>query len=166
MYQISVDKRVPHTWRREGGADTLDGTPVVADTHQEGGRHFHVLLGARSYRAELLHFDPTTKTACWRINGRTYEAKAQDTLDQLLDKMGLKAAAGAQLSDVKAPMPGMILRVAVQAGQTVEKGDALLVLEAMKMENLIKAPGAGTVSEVLIEQGATVNKSQVLIRFA
>ena len=64
-----------------------------------------------------------------------------------------------------APMPGMVLNVLAEAGQTVEKGDALLVLEAMKMENLIKATAGATVGSIEIAEGQAVEKGQLLIKF-
>lgn len=70
------------------------------------------------------------------------------------------AGAGAQ---VKAPMPGTILDVKVQAGQSVKKGDVLVILEAMKMENEILAPKACTVKQVLVSKGATVDTGATLV---
>jgi biotin carboxyl carrier protein len=69
------------------------------------------------------------------------------------------------MNEIKAPMPGLILKVLVGAGDTVAKGDNLLVVEAMKMENIIKAPGDGVVSAILTQAGDKVEKNQVLIKF-
>ena len=72
-----------------------------------------------------------------------------------------KASAGAV--SVKAPMPGNIMKINVKAGQAVKKGDVLIVLEAMKMENDICAPDDGTVASVEVSQGATVETDAVLV---
>lgn len=61
------------------------------------------------------------------------------------------------------PMPGTIISIAVSAGSTVSKGQTLLILEAMKMENEIKAPGDGIIAEVKVSQGASVNAGDILI---
>ena len=64
---------------------------------------------------------------------------------------------------VKAPMPGNIMKINVKAGDAVKKGDVLVVLEAMKMENDICAPADGTVASVAVSQGATVETDAVLV---
>ncbi|MBQ9428181.1 MAG: biotin/lipoyl-binding protein [Clostridia bacterium] len=74
------------------------------------------------------------------------------------------APAGAQGAvSVTAPMPGTILKINVTVGQAVKKGDALCVLEAMKMENDIPAPADGTVASVNVTKGASVQSGEVLI---
>jgi biotin carboxyl carrier protein len=62
-------------------------------------------------------------------------------------------------------MPGMVLNVLVNEGQTVKKGDALLVLEAMKMENILKSPAEGTIKKITAVKGTAVEKNQILIQF-
>ena len=98
-----------------------------------------------------------------RINGRIYTTKAEDELDKLLAKLGMSAGSTAKLNHIKAPMPGLILQILVTEGQAIKKGDALLILEAMKMENIIKSPGEGVVKHIKVQQGAPVDKNQTLI---
>jgi biotin carboxyl carrier protein len=69
------------------------------------------------------------------------------------------------VNELKAPMPGLVLRIVAQPGDEVKKGDALLVLESMKMENVLKAPGAGIVDKVLVTTGNAVEKGQPLVLF-
>lgn len=106
------------------------------------------------------------------VNGNVYEITIE-----VIDKADIKApaaptaapapaaapvAAPAGAQTIKAPMPGTILKVNVSNGQAVKKGDVLMVLEAMKMENEILAPNDGTVSSVNVNQGATVESGSVL----
>ena len=106
------------------------------------------------------------------VNGNVYEITIE-----VIDKADIKApaaqapapapaaapvAAPAGAQTVSAPMPGTILKVNVSNGQAVKKGDVLMVLEAMKMENEILAPDDGTVSSVNVAQGATVESGTVL----
>ncbi|OHD75624.1 MAG: acetyl-CoA carboxylase biotin carboxyl carrier protein subunit [Spirochaetes bacterium RIFOXYC1_FULL_54_7] len=74
------------------------------------------------------------------------------------------AAGGASgAGTVKAPMPGTVLGVKVSAGQLVKRGDVLLILEAMKMENEICAQGDGTVTQIRVQAGTTVNTGDPMI---
>jgi len=70
-----------------------------------------------------------------------------------------------KVSEIKAPMPGMVLKVFAEAGMELKKGDNLFVLEAMKMENIIKAPADVTVKTVKIKAGDKVEKGQILMLF-
>ena len=76
------------------------------------------------------------------------------------------AAAPAGAKAVNAPMPGTILSVNVTAGQAIKRGDVLMVLEAMKMENEIMAPNDGTVATVNVTKGQTVQSGDVLLTIA
>ena len=70
-----------------------------------------------------------------------------------------------KLNEIKAPMPGLVVRITVEEGAEVKKGDSLLVLEAMKMENVIKAPGDAVVGKIKVNAGQAVEKNQLLISF-
>ncbi|MGK7395932.1 MAG: biotin/lipoyl-containing protein [Candidatus Cyclobacteriaceae bacterium M3_2C_046] len=127
--------------------------------------YFHIIWDGYGYRAELLNSDMQKKTFLVKINGEVFELKVEDQFDQLLNKMGLNQVVDKKINDIVAPMPGMILEIMVNAGDQVKKGDQLLILNAMKMENVIKSPGEGTVAKILITKGETVEKNQILIQF-
>lgn len=127
--------------------------------------NFHVIKDDVSYNVEVAGFDTETKEIIFKINGRKYPVKVQDKLDLLLAKLGMDKMASSKVNDVKAPMPGLILSIEVNEGQEVKKGDPLLILEAMKMENVIKAPGDGTVKSISASKGDSVEKNQVIIQF-
>lgn len=124
---------------------------------------FHVLQDNRSFRAEILNSDFYNKKYTIQINSNTYEVAIADQLDMLISEMGLSLGNAALVNDIKAPMPGIILDVNVQAGDEIQEGAHLLVLEAMKMENTLSAPRDGIVKSVLIKKGETVEKNQLLI---
>jgi Acetyl/propionyl-CoA carboxylase, alpha subunit len=99
------------------------------------------------------------------VNGRHYPVILKDKFDVLLEKMGMNSNAGAKVNHVRAPMPGLIISLKVKNGDEVKTGDTLLILEAMKMENIIKAPGDAIVKSVKVSMGQGVEKNQVLIEF-
>jgi biotin carboxyl carrier protein len=125
--------------------------------------NFHIISGGRSFHANLEKVDYLAKSFVFNINGGRYEVKIADQFDQTINRLGLTAHASAKFKDVKAPMPGLVLDVMVEVGQSVAKGDALLILEAMKMENVLKSPGNGVVKAIKALKGAAVNKNQILI---
>lgn len=79
--------------------------------------------------------------------------------------MGFEIGATKKINEIKAPMPGLILSVDVKIGQEVKEDDSLLVLEAMKMENVLTSPRDGIIKYISITKGETVNKNQLLIEF-
>jgi len=100
-----------------------------------------------------------------RVNDTVYTVSVKDKMDQLLESMGLEAAGAGKMKNLKAPMPGLVLDVRVDVGAAVTKGDALLVLEAMKMKNVLKAEGDGVVKSVEVKKGQNVEKGHVMINF-
>ena len=79
--------------------------------------------------------------------------------------MGMNSTGAGSLKEIKAPMPGLILDLKVAPGDLVKKGDVVLILEAMKIENSIKSPGDGLVKAVNVSLKQSVEKNQVLIQF-
>lgn len=126
---------------------------------------FHIIKDGVSYNAEVTGADFTRKCFIVKVNGKPLEVRVQDKFDLLLLQLGLGQANGTQPKDLKAPMPGLILDIKVAEGQAVLKGDAVLILEAMKMENVIKAAADGTVKAVKVKKGDNVEKNQVLVVF-
>ena len=89
--------------------------------------------------------------------------KISEPIDLLLSKMGFDAKARNKAEAVKAPMPGMVLRILVEPGQAIKKGDGLIILEAMKMENILKAGADAVVKAIKVTEKTAVEKGTVLI---
>lgn len=126
---------------------------------------FHVLKDHEPYEARVLHADFDGKAYEVSVNGKSYSVGLSDDLDQLIAEMGFELGAGSAISRIEAPMPGLILDIQVAEGDTVQEGDALLVLEAMKMENVILSPRDGVISEIAVARGAAVDKKDLLVVF-
>lgn len=146
---------------------TIDGQPYALNiaTPRRGKDRLHVLYGNGSYEVEIHEYDRTSKTVTLAVNGMMHEVLVQDDIDLLLDRLGMSAALTQKVGEFKAPMPGLVLDVRVLSGDEVDEGDPLLVLEAMKMENVLKSPTAGVIKSISVEKGQAVEKNQVLISF-
>lgn len=143
---------------------TLNGLPVEFDWYAAENGEFHVLFNNQSFRARLIERNKALHTATFEIEGELFEVKVLDQFDELVSKMGINLSV-AQVKDMKAPMPGLVLQVSVKPGDVVEKDQPLLILEAMKMENVLKSPAAGSLASVEVKPGDKVDKNQVLLRF-
>ena len=165
MYRVKVNSN--QVMDIEAGPEGLlvNQEPFEWDLLSLSPHAFHILRQNRSYRVELLKADYEAKSFVVRIGSREYHLQAQDRYDLLLEQMGIGQAQKSFLNHIKAPMPGLILEVKVQVGDVVKKGDPLIILEAMKMENIIKSPGDGKVKLVKVQQGKNVEKNQILIEF-
>lgn len=164
MYKAHVNDQVFEIQISEDGF-VVNGKAVSWDVSNIRDGYFHILLDERSYRAEVVDLDLAAKRFVIKVNGRHYPVAVSDKFDVLLEKMGMNAHAGARVNHVRAPMPGLIIQMKVKDGDAVKAGDTLLILEAMKMENIIKAPGDATVKSVKVRMGEGVEKNQVLIEF-
>jgi biotin carboxyl carrier protein len=148
-----------------GSSFTIDGTDFPIDVAKLGPDKFHIIRNNKSFSAEIEEVNRLTKTVSVRINGSTHTVQLKDKFDLLLDKLGMNNGAGSRLNNIKAPMPGLIIDLRVTTGQHIQPGDTLLILEAMKMENIIKSSGEGVVKRVTVKKGDSVEKGQVLIEF-
>ena len=136
--------------------DSLDSILVNENT-------LHVLDKNSAFDVEIIHSNFLNKTITLSINGNIYDVKLEDEYDQQIKKMGLLAVTTQKLNEVKAPMPGLIVDVLVEVGQEVIEGTALLVLSAMKMENVILAQGEGVIKSVEVKKDDAVEKGQLII---
>jgi acetyl/propionyl-CoA carboxylase alpha subunit len=126
---------------------------------------FHIIRDNQSYRATVININHEEKTMLINVNGNDYEISIKDKYDLLLQQMGISIKSAAQINNFKAPMPGLIREVMVLTGAEVSKGDILLILEAMKMENALKSPREGKIKKINITVGNAVEKGQILIEF-
>lgn len=143
----------------------LDGKEVNGDFVKINNHQYHLLHNGQSYNIDVVKINHEEKTIVLRINSRKYNLQLKDKYDELLHNLGMDAMASKKVNDIKAPMPGMVLNILVQEGAEVKKGEALLVLEAMKMENIIKSPCDGVVKRIAATKGTAVEKNQLLIQF-
>jgi biotin carboxyl carrier protein len=141
----------------------INGEAVASDWISLGTNRYHVICNHQSYTLELLQSNEAGKQLVLKVNGQQYPIAVTDQYDALLKQLGMDKITANKVNEVKAPMPGLVLRILVEEGQAVKKGDALLVLEAMKMENIIKAAGEGIVKKIAVQPKLAVDKNQVMM---
>ncbi len=99
------------------------------------------------------------------INGYVAQVDLKTPIHETLEQLGMDLDNEQPTELIVAPMPGTILSVNVKEFTEVKQGDSLLILEAMKMENLIKSPSDGIIQKIHVKKGMNVEKNQVLISF-
>lgn len=135
------------------------------DVHQISEHQLHVLFQGESFVLDIKEADFHQKNYLIQRGSKPFEVAISNPLDALIASMGFSLDTVNDIQQISAPMPGLILDIHVEAGQEVNEDDPLLILEAMKMENVVASPRAGIIKEVLVKKGAAVDKSQVLIEF-
>lgn len=163
MLQIKVNDSNTFQLENADGLTLLNGNEANPDISTQPGGRISVLHNGRSYTAIVERVDTNAKEIDVRINGQLYTTAIQEPIDLLLNSMGLDMKASQKAKPITAPMPGMVLKILVTPGQQVNKGDGLIILEAMKMENVLKATTAATVKAVKAVERTAVEKGAVLI---
>lgn len=166
MYQIKIGENEYEVIPAKGStsAGTLNGTEYSMDLI--GAKDdYNVILDNKSYNVTLVDADFQARSFTIRVNSNEYKLDAKDQFDLLLAELGMEDLAGSKVNDLKAPMPGLVLKINVKPGDEIKKGDALIVLEAMKMENILKAEGDAIIKAIHTETSKAVEKNQVLIEF-
>lgn len=137
----------------------VDGTPFEVDARKTGNDLWTMLIGHHAHDVDVLSVNGTVSLA---IDGDMYEAEVVDELRKTLrDRKGKFEPEGPQ--EVKAPMPGKVVKLLVKVGDAVNEGDGLVIVEAMKMENLLKSQIQGVVKQVFVSEGQAVENKMLLI---
>jgi biotin carboxyl carrier protein len=164
MYSLSIDKTSIKV-EKSGDSIVINEEILIWDFKKTSDKFYHIIHQERSFTLEVVNINSEEKTVILKLNNKPARVQMQDKFDLLLDKLGMNNQKENHAKEIKAPMPGLIFDIKVCEGEEVKKGDSLLILEAMKMENIIKSPGDGIVKNIKIKKGESVEKNQVLIQF-
>ena len=139
----------------------LDGVMHEVDFDAIGDQPvYSLLLDGKSFEAYVY---PAQRAWQVLLQGRSYPVMVEDEWEKRL-----RVASGSNIGErsdyhLKAPMPGLVVAIQVKDGQQVQKGDVLVILESMKMQNELKSPRAGTVARLRIKAGDSVEQHQTMM---
>lgn len=136
----------------------IDALPTSATS-------YHILQDNKPFLAEIVGSNFNQKKYNVKVNNSSYDVDISDGLDLLIKEMGFSLSSVKNIGSIHAPMPGLILEINVRVGQAVNEEDPLLILEAMKMENVIFSPRDGIIKSISVNKGDAVEKKQLLIEF-
>ena len=156
-YKLSV-KNTIHLDVKESDFKKLDAVKVEKTK-------FHVLKDHKPYKAEIVSADFIAKKYTVKVNNNTYSVVIANALDQRIQAMGFDISSTKHINAIKAPMPGLIIEIAVVVGQSVSENDNLIILSAMKMENSFLSPRDGVIKSIAVSVGDAVEKNQLMIEF-
>jgi biotin carboxyl carrier protein len=131
----------------------------------EKGRFLNLIYNNQSFNFEVVQINQAEKIVSIVYEGNVHQVNLKDKFDLLLKNLGLDNISKPKINEIKAPMPGLVLSILVKDNQDVKKGDPLIILEAMKMENIIKSPIDGVVKNIPIKEKQAVDKNQTLINY-
>jgi biotin carboxyl carrier protein len=163
MLQLTVNENKTFEITQDDGTMQVNGSQVNADISLQPNGLVSILNNNKSYTAVIENTDTKNKEVTVKIDGKSYTVAIKESIDLLLSNMGLDLKAMKKAEPIKAPMPGLVLKILVTPGQQINKGDGLVILEAMKMENILKATGPATVKSVRISERTAVEKGTILI---
>ena len=164
-YVASLNGKAHEVTVGESGAVTVDGRTYRASLQaaSQPVRYSLLMDGASvpllARRGGLGEWEVT-------IDGRTFAIEVLDERQARIRELSAIAGSATGVSALKAPMPGLVVRVAVEEGEVVHAGTAVVIVEAMKMENELRATASAKVARVLVGPGDAVNKAQVLVEFS
>lgn len=124
--------------------------------------HYSLRLNNKVY--EIIKVAESKNKIVILSSGDYFETVIQTKLEKIASQIISKTEKAKHFSDVKSPMPGMVLKIKKRVGDQVSLGDPILILEAMKMENEIKSPFSGLLKEIFVSENSPVEKGALLFR--
>ena len=121
--------------------------------------------GYKKYNCEILKENNNNQSYVVKINGHISTIRLMKSVETTIEKLGINKNPLQNINIIKAPMPGLILEVLFKEGDKVKKGEPIIILEAMKMENILSSPVDAIIKEIKVKPQQTVEKNNVLINF-
>lgn len=139
----------------------VDKKECALDISQLSEHTFNVKIDNNVYHITSSKLDSNKYS--FLIDGHYFESEVRTKLEEEAANLLNNKNSASGRRQIKSPMPGLILRINKNVGDTVQEGEPLILLEAMKMENEIRSPSSGKISEILIKEGKSVEKNQIIL---
>jgi pyruvate carboxylase subunit B len=153
----------PHEVTVVADAVQVDGDLVVGHVSEVEGTPVRVVtIGDEVHRVIMRRGGQRGDYTLW-VDGYRFDLEALDERTSAIRELSRLSSAAAGPAPLVAPMPGLIVRISVKAGDKVNQGQGIVVMEAMKMENELRAIAAGTVKSVNVTPGTAVEKGTILV---
>ena len=163
MYKASIGS---HDVQVVTGKDaSVNGVPVDIEFVKCATNSFKMRMNGVEKDAHLVKLDKENKLVIVRIEGKKFAVQIKEPVDLMLDTLGINSKSTKKVNNLKAPMPGLVIKILAEQGKHYKAGDALMILEAMKMENVFKAAADVTIKAIEITERQTVEKGQILMVF-
>jgi len=143
------------------GEDVFDAVKI----EKIDAEKYRISKDGKNYIAKHIDVCVNKRQVSFYLNNKKYSIELKNKFDLFIESMGYTSKSEVSLSEVKAPMPGLVFDILVSEDQEVTAGESLLILEAMKMENVIKSPRDGKIASINVEKGNSVEKNAILIEF-
>lgn len=145
--------------------EVWDTSFAAFNAHSDLREKFEIRHESLDYKFQLIEYNPLTRECAIEINGQLKKGKIIRDIDLRIETLGLNMAQSKKLSTLVSPMPGLVTRIDAKEGDHIEKGQTLVILEAMKMENVISAPHEATIKNIRVQIGQAVERGLVLMEF-
>ncbi|MEQ9308553.1 MAG: acetyl-CoA carboxylase biotin carboxyl carrier protein subunit [Balneolaceae bacterium] len=154
------DQNIEVEFNTDSSTFTSGETSGTFSFTKNNGRFF-LRVGTKAYKIDNVSYEGSDIT--FSIDGSWHTVTVKDEQELLLDSLGFKTGADIAEGSLKAPMPGKILDILVKVGDSVNKGQPVAILEAMKMENELKSPIDGTIQSIHVETGQSLEKNTPIL---
>lgn len=162
MIKARINDQADYKVVKEMGHYLINDQVIRAQVERIDQDRYLIRYGNKLFRAHTrIHGDLVRIT----INHRQYELKIQSENEMMLEKLGINASSSKTVELLKAPMPGLVIDILVQEGMQVKQGQPLLILKAMKMENILRASHDGAIKRILVDKNQKVEKDAVMLQF-
>lgn len=148
----------------EKSEGSINGASFKIDQVEIEQGSFHVIKDHKSYVVRVIQLNKPDNWVELSVNGNRYRVEITSELDQLISSFGFEKSIP-KVNELKSSMPGKVIKILINKGGSVEENEPVLILEAMKMENLVKSPISGEIASINVQVGDTINKGDILLKF-